>query len=173
MQSSKKNKGVQMIGILALTLLLCMAAPNISQASGTVNMCTEEALDAALSDGGNIVFQCSGIIDITQTKIIARDTTLDATGQNVTIRADGLKIFTVQPGVNFNVLNIILNVQEPLPSVSPNKGGPGGPTALPATGYPPVPPPPSEWLFVGLGGVLLILVSLIAGFLTDPRKNTK
>lgn len=55
--------------------------------SGTPASCTEAALDAALVGGGNVVFDCgaSATIPITATKSISATTTLDGTGQNVTL----------------------------------------------------------------------------------------
>src|SRR5258708_4785448 len=61
-----------------------------------VSACTELALDSALSapsaapDGTYIIFDCSGSIPITSTKIISRRLTLEATGQSVILKGTSL-----------------------------------------------------------------------------------
>ena len=56
--------------------------------SGTAASCTEAALDAALAGGGAVSFSCGGgpvVIPVSTTKVISRSTTLDGSGQQVTL----------------------------------------------------------------------------------------
>lgn len=131
------------------------------QAAGVVTVCSESALDAALVDGGTVTFQCSGVIPISTTKVISKDTTLDGTGQQITLQGQGIRrVFDVRAGASLTIRNL---------SVIEDANAPNGPTQLPATGYPPHSPPPSEWIFVGLGGFALILVSMLGSFVARPR----
>jgi hypothetical protein len=149
--------------LLLLPLIIIMSAPHPSYASGGVWVCNEAALEAALQGGGQVVFRCSGTITVTRTKMITQDTTLDATGQHVILSGKGIsQVFTVKPGVDLRLLNL---------SVEADNGGLGGVTTLPSTGYPPPPAPPSEWLFVGGGGMALVIVSIAMGLFMHPRRR--
>ena len=60
--------------------------------SGTPASCTEAALATALAGGGTIAFNCGGgpvTIPITSTKLLSTSTTLDGTGQQVTLDGGG------------------------------------------------------------------------------------
>ncbi len=55
-----------------------------------------------------MTFSCSGTITLTATITIAADTTIDGSGQIVTISGNNaVRVFTVNPGVtlNLNTLN--------------------------------------------------------------------
>ena len=147
--------------LLLLPLIMIVNAPDAAYASGSIGNCNETALEAALQGGGQIVFKCSGTITVTSTKIITQDTILDATGQHVVLSGKGIsRVFAVNPGVELKLLNLLIETD-----------GIGGVTSLPATGYPPSPAPPSEWLFVGGGGAALIMVSLVMGLFMHPRRK--
>jgi predicted outer membrane repeat protein len=75
--------------------------------------CTEQGLKNALAVGGSITFGCSGTITLTTTPsagiVIATNTSLDATGQNVTINgANNKRIFTVNLAVSFSLKGLTL-----------------------------------------------------------------
>src|SRR5512139_940685 len=82
--------------LLVLLALASSAAPP-ALASGTVGTgtpgtCTEGALDAALAGGGTVTFNCGGgpvVIPVTTTKILSVSTTIDGTGQQVTLDGGG------------------------------------------------------------------------------------
>jgi hypothetical protein len=60
--------------------------------TGTPGSCTEAALDAALAGGGTVTFDCGGgpvVIPVTSTKVLSADTTIDGTGQQVTLDGGG------------------------------------------------------------------------------------
>ena len=69
--------------------------------SGTAASCTEAALDSALAGGGTVTFNCGGgavVIPITSTKQLSKSTTIDGTGQQITL--DGglsTKLFQMPP----------------------------------------------------------------------------
>lgn len=79
--------------------LLALAAWTASTAraagvvgSGTPTSCTEAALNAALAGGGTVTFSCGGgpvVIPITTTKVLSASTTIDGTGQQVTLDGGG------------------------------------------------------------------------------------
>ena len=56
---------------------------------GVVMVCDEASLNAALASGGTVTFACDGTISISATKVIAQDTTLDATGRTVALDGGG------------------------------------------------------------------------------------
>lgn len=157
----RQHPALRFLGI-AIIVLLC-ALPHLQpvRAAGVVTICSELALDAALIDGGTVTFQCSGVIPISETKVITQDTTLDGSGQQITLRSQGVRrVFDVRAGASLTIRNL---------SVIEDSGVSDGPTRLPATGYPPRSSPPSEWIFVGLGGMALVLVSMLGSHFANPR----
>src|SRR5664279_3083729 len=68
-------------GAVALLLLLPLAA----WAGGVVTNCTEADLRAAMAGGGAVTFACDGRILLANTITNVIDTTLDASGRQVTI----------------------------------------------------------------------------------------
>jgi uncharacterized repeat protein (TIGR01451 family) len=69
--------------------------------SGTAASCTEAALDSALAGGGTVTFSCGGgavAIPITSTKLLSKSTTIDGTGQQITLDGGGsTKLFKTTP----------------------------------------------------------------------------
>ena len=81
---------------LAFLAVAAWAAPPARAAgtvgSGTPGTCTEAALNAALPGGGTVTFNCGGgpvVIPITSTKVLSASTTIDGTGQQVTLDGGG------------------------------------------------------------------------------------
>ncbi len=89
----------------ALLVWLALAAPaSPAQAGGIVSVCDEAHLRAALAGGGTVTFACSGTITLTAEIAIAADTTIDGSGQAVTISGnDTVRVFNVQTGGAFNL----------------------------------------------------------------------
>ena len=88
--------------VLILLVLALPASP--AQAGGVVSACNETALKAALAGGGTVTFSCSGTITLTSTVAIAANTTIDGSGQNVTISGGGaVGVFFVNSGVTLNL----------------------------------------------------------------------
>jgi hypothetical protein len=59
--------------------------------NGAPASCTEAAFAAALAGGGTVAFNCGGpvVIPITSTKVLSRSTTIDGSGQQVTLDGGG------------------------------------------------------------------------------------
>ena len=73
-------------------------------AGGPVSICDETHLRAALAGGGTVTFSCSGTITLTAEITIAADTTIDGSGQDVTISGNNaVQVFTVNTGVTLNL----------------------------------------------------------------------
>jgi hypothetical protein len=91
--------------ILAILVLLALAAPaSPAHAGGIVSVCDEAHLLTALSGGGMVTFACSGTITLTAEIVIAADTTIDGSGQAVTISGNNaVRVFTVKSGVTLNL----------------------------------------------------------------------
>lgn len=89
-------------------LLLLAGALGVPQAraAGVVSPCTDASLNAALVGGGAVTFACSGTITLTGTKIISLNTTIDATGQSVTISGNNtVQMFFVNAGISATFTN--------------------------------------------------------------------
>jgi predicted outer membrane repeat protein len=94
---------------LVLLALVAASAPTPAHAGGVVSVCDEAHLLAALTSGGAVTFSCSGTIILTATISITADTTIDGSGQNVTISGNHVvRVFTVNSGsaLNLNRLTI-------------------------------------------------------------------
>ena len=93
------------LGILALLALTLPESP--AHAGGVVTVCDEVHLLAALVGGGMVTFDCNGTIILTNEIVIAADTTIDGTGQEVTISGDdAVRVATVNPGTTFNLYEL-------------------------------------------------------------------
>ncbi len=94
--------GILLAALLALAGVV--AAPAPACAGGIVTVCDEPHLLAALAGGGNVTFGCSGTITLTQTITIASDTTIDGSGQSVTISGNhAALLFRVDSGRSVDV----------------------------------------------------------------------
>ena len=90
--------------IAVLVIGLALAGAPLAHAAGVVSTCDETHLRAALAGGGTVTFTCSGTITLGSTITISSDTTIDGTGQNVTISGgNAIGVFAVQAGVKFSV----------------------------------------------------------------------
>src|SRR2546429_2509201 len=69
----------------ALLVALSMACAPVARAAGVVSSCDETSLLTAVSGGGMVTFTCSGTITLTAPITIITSTTIDGSGQNVTI----------------------------------------------------------------------------------------
>lgn len=117
------NTRTRMLGIISLfALLVCQVVPGsrlpvslaITSSVTTISVCDEAHLLAALAVGGNISFSCSGTITLTTTPVdgilITTDTTLDGSGQNVTLDGGGARaIFSLStPGLTLTLKSLTL-----------------------------------------------------------------
>ena len=91
--------------LVAILVLLALAVPaSPAHAGGVVSVCDEAHLLAALAGGGTVTFSCSGTITLTAEITIAADTTIDGSGQTVTISGNNaVRVFTVNSGVTLNL----------------------------------------------------------------------
>jgi len=93
-----------LVTLLVLLALAVASAPTPAQAGGIVSVCDEAHLLAALAGGGTVTFSCSGTITLIATITIAANTTIDGSGQAVTISGDDwVRVFTVNSGVTLNL----------------------------------------------------------------------
>jgi hypothetical protein len=80
-----------------------------THATGTVTNCTEAELDAALANGGDVLIACNGTIAFTSTKVIAADTTLDATGYSCALSGSNrVRLFIVNTGAVLTLRHLTL-----------------------------------------------------------------
>jgi predicted outer membrane repeat protein len=93
--------------IATLVLLLLSSAPSSARAGGVVNVCDEAHLRSALAGGGVVTFACSGVIPVSATIFITADTTIDGTGQAVTLNGNqAVRIMTVTEGVTLHLRDL-------------------------------------------------------------------
>jgi hypothetical protein len=93
------------IYILIVLVLLALAVPAAPvHAGGVVAVCDEAHLLTALAGGGTVTFACSGTITLTNTIVIAADTTIDGIGQEITINGnDAVGVIQVNSGISLNL----------------------------------------------------------------------
>lgn len=78
-------------------------------AAGTVSTCNEASLDAALAGGGTVTFACSGTINLTSTKTISSDTTVDGFGQDVILDGGSARrLFSISANVALTLTHLTL-----------------------------------------------------------------
>ena len=109
-----------------LLILLTLAVPaSPAHAGGIVSSCNQQRLQTALAGGGTVTFSCSGTITLTATITIAADTTIDGSGQTVTISGNhAVRVFAVNPGVTLNLNRLtVANGRCVLPFGSSDGGG--------------------------------------------------
>jgi hypothetical protein len=104
------------IFVLAIVIFSLFASPTDVYAGGTVGngtpeSCTEAALDAALSGGGTIVFDCGGspvTITLTSTKSISSNTQIYGGGLVTISGNDTVRLFSVGPSIDFTITGLTL-----------------------------------------------------------------
>ena len=96
-----------LVAILVLLMLTLPASP--AHAGGVVTVCDEAHLLAALAGGGTVSFLCSGTITLTAEIVIAADTSIDGSGQTVTISGNhAVRVFRVNSGVTLNLNALVV-----------------------------------------------------------------
>ena len=102
MQTQKNLRPIYLAVVLVMLTLAMPAAP--VHAGGVVSICDEAHLLAALAGGGTVTFSCSGTITLTAEIMIAADTTIDGSGQTVTISGNhAVRVFTRELRVTLNL----------------------------------------------------------------------
>jgi hypothetical protein len=97
----------QPLALQASVLLLCLVALNSLAQTHTVTNCTEANLRAAMAGGGTVTFSCDGTILLANTITNVSDTTLDASGRQVTISGNkAVRVFYVNTNVSFTLVNL-------------------------------------------------------------------
>jgi hypothetical protein len=94
---------------LAATLLVGLGCTSAALASGVVSTCDETNLQAALSGGGAVTFACSGDIMLSGGLSISSNTSIDGTGQSVTLDGQGsVQVLSVKVGVTLWLNNLTI-----------------------------------------------------------------
>lgn len=104
-----------LIALVSISLLLSLISPSTHAAgvvgNGSAGSCTDAALNAALSGGGAVTFNCGSLpktILIGSEKAIAANTSID--GRNLITLSGGnsVRLFNVKPNTRFTVSNLTL-----------------------------------------------------------------
>ena len=92
----------------AFGVCMMLAGAFLCEAGGVVTNCTETALRTALIGGGAVTFDCDGVLTLSSTLVITNDTTIDATGHDLTLSegqvVQWFQLLQINPGVTL-VLN--------------------------------------------------------------------
>jgi parallel beta-helix repeat protein len=95
--------------LLTLLALSLSGAPGVARAGGTVTNCVWSGpggLQEALAGGGAVTFACDGTIIVPEI-VIAVDTSLDATGHDVTLSGNNLnRVVYVNSGVSLSITGL-------------------------------------------------------------------
>ncbi len=99
---------VLLVASLAIFPALTLAT-STAQAGGVVGDCSEAALRTALQGGGPVTFACSGTITLAQTITISVDTSIDGSGQAVTLSGgNSVQVFIVNSGVSLSLNKLMI-----------------------------------------------------------------
>ena len=110
--NSRKKKHFLLLISLILTILLT-TSPVLGGGvvgSGTSGSCTESALNAALSGGGSVTFNCGGshTITFTSQKTITANTVIDGGGVITFSGGNSTRLFSVENGASLTLQNVVL-----------------------------------------------------------------
>lgn len=82
--------------VLKLFVLIACLASEVRTGATVITNCTESAFTNALNSGGTIKFECSGVLELTSSKVITNTIVIDCQGQNVIFSGGGSnRLFTV------------------------------------------------------------------------------
>ncbi len=109
--------------VILVALMLALVWPaSPTSAGGVVTICDEAHLLAALAGGGTVTFTCSGTITQSAEITVAADTTIDGSGQTVTLSGNNaVRVFVVNPGIALNLNS--LTIADGLVSGASGEGG--------------------------------------------------
>src|SRR5256884_7064873 len=97
---------------LACSLLVVFLWRSGPGAQAEVIDCSDTSLRAAAGNGGSYFFDCgtnATTIALTNTIVVTADVTLDGAGQSIVISGgNAVRLFTINPGVNFTLKNLVL-----------------------------------------------------------------
>ena len=95
--------------VLLAALLTLVGPATPAHAGGIVSVCDEAHLRTALVGGGTVTFSCSGTITLTAELVIAAGTTIDGSGQTVTISGNhAVRVFRVNAGIALNLNTVTI-----------------------------------------------------------------
>ncbi len=102
-------------GRTTVVLLFIMIAPVFSHAQtayadSVVSVCDDAHLHTAVSGGGTITFSCSGTIILNSSLIVSSNTTIDGSGQSITISGgDTVQAIVVNTSETLNLKNLTIS----------------------------------------------------------------
>lgn len=90
-------------------LSLLLASSSTSLPGASISVCDEASLRSALDSGGTILFDCDGVITLSQTLIVSNDVSLEGNGHAVTISGDNrVRVFQIDPGVSVTLRDLTI-----------------------------------------------------------------
>lgn len=96
----------------ALCFQLVLASASLCRAGGVVANCAETDLRTALIGGGQVTIACDGVLELSSTLVITNDTTLDATGHELTLSEGAVvqpfRLVQINPGVTLALNHLTL-----------------------------------------------------------------
>ena len=95
--------------LFLLVLLIAVFGTSTAHAAGVVSVCDQAHLQAALAGGGLVTFSCSGDIALASTITISTNTSIDGTGQTVTLDGQSsVQVLSVNSGVTLVLNNLTI-----------------------------------------------------------------
>ena len=102
------RRAARLLSLAAVLFVAFVWTPE-AQAGGVVSTCDEAHLNSALAGGGAVTFSCSGTITLTSAITISANTSIDGTGQTVTVSGGGaVQVFIVNFGVTLSLTNLTI-----------------------------------------------------------------
>lgn len=109
---------MRLLKFVALLLVMSLSVMSVRAINGSVTNCSvfndgvsppDDTLGELLVGGGIITFGCSGAITVPAEIAITADTTLDASGESVTLTTSGAaRLFNVSPAITLNLTSLTI-----------------------------------------------------------------
>src|SRR6185436_7893635 len=111
---TKRNWGIRIALRLATALscflVLALAPGAYNLMAAATSSCDQATLVLKVNQGGTVLFNCDGIITLTNTLVIATNTEINGTGHTITISGNNaVRLFQVKPGVQLTIRALTLS----------------------------------------------------------------
>ncbi len=92
-----------------LGFFITLIAANLIYGGSTVTRCSSSDLEAAINVGGEVTFECDGVIALTNTIYISSNVVLKSNGHRITVTGNGsVRLFEVGKNTTFKVEGFVL-----------------------------------------------------------------
>ncbi len=107
--SAHQRNGSVRFRLMLAAIIVALGGSGAARAGGVVSTCDEPSLRAALAGGGLVTFSCGSTITLAATIQFTTNTSIDGSGQNVTISGGGnVQVLFVNSGVTLSLNNLTI-----------------------------------------------------------------